>query len=278
VDVFFLIFLLLLAISIVLGHLVSHRWKIAYLPEAGVTILVGMAASFVIRQQFSSEVTELMGFSPSIFFAAILPPIIFNSGYTMKPRYFVAQFMPIMAFAVVGTLVSTLLVGFFLYAVSLAGVGFGADLAECLTFGALISATDPVSTLAVFQALRVDPSLFYIVFGESVLNDAVAIVLFRTFSKFVGYKRGFVTIEIAVIDFFLIFIGSTAIGVVFGCLSALLFKHADLKHNQMHELGVYVLFSFVPFLFSEAVEMSGELTARSATIDRSALRSIQLNY
>ena len=44
---------------------------------------------------------------------------------------------------------------------------------ELLTFGALISATDPVSTLAVFQAKRVDPQLFYLVFGESVLNDAV---------------------------------------------------------------------------------------------------------
>ena len=63
-----------------------------------------------------------------------------------------------------------------------------------LTFGALISATDPVSTLAVFQELRVDPTLFYIVFGESVLNDAVGIVLFRTFSKFVGFSRSAGTI------------------------------------------------------------------------------------
>ncbi|KAJ0395320.1 hypothetical protein P43SY_002055 [Pythium insidiosum] len=42
---------------------------------------------------------------------------------------------------------------------------------------------DPVSTLAIFQELHVDPTLFYIVFGESVLNDAVSIVLFTTFEN-----------------------------------------------------------------------------------------------
>lgn len=45
------------------------------------------------------------------------------------------------------------------------------------TFGSLISAVDPVATLAIFHALNVDPTLNMLVFGESVLNDAVSIVL-----------------------------------------------------------------------------------------------------
>ena len=45
------------------------------------------------------------------------------------------------------------------------------------TFGSLISAVDPVATLAIFHALDVDPTLNMLVFGESVLNDAVSIVL-----------------------------------------------------------------------------------------------------
>jgi len=53
-----------------------------------------------------------------------------------------------------------------------------------LTFGSLISATDPVTVLAVFQALGVKVDLFSMVFGESVLNDAVAIVLSRTLLSF----------------------------------------------------------------------------------------------
>ena len=44
-------------------------------------------------------------------------------------------------------------------------------------FGSMISAVDPVATLAIFHALNVDPTLNMLVFGESILNDAVAIVL-----------------------------------------------------------------------------------------------------
>ena len=44
-------------------------------------------------------------------------------------------------------------------------------------FGALISAVDPVATLAIFHALDVNPTLNMLVFGESVLNDAVSIVM-----------------------------------------------------------------------------------------------------
>lgn len=48
---------------------------------------------------------------------------------------------------------------------------------ESFAFGSLISAVDPVATLAIFHALDVDPILYMLVFGESVLNDAVSIVL-----------------------------------------------------------------------------------------------------
>ena len=48
---------------------------------------------------------------------------------------------------------------------------------ESFAFGSLISAVDPVATLAIFSALDVDPILYMLVFGESILNDAVAIVL-----------------------------------------------------------------------------------------------------
>ena len=48
---------------------------------------------------------------------------------------------------------------------------------DCLMFGAIASATDPVTVLAVFKELRVDVNLDALLFGESVLNDAVAIVL-----------------------------------------------------------------------------------------------------
>jgi hypothetical protein len=125
------------------------------------------------------EVAEsLLSFSDEVFFLFLLPPIIFNSGYHLRKELFFRHITPIALLAVLGTTVSALVIAFFLDFVNDMGwmdgrQDFRPAFSELLTFGALISATDPVSTLAVFQEKRVDPQLFYLVFGESVLNDAV---------------------------------------------------------------------------------------------------------
>lgn len=53
------------------------------------------------------------------------------------------------------------------------------SLLECLIFGSTLSATDPVTILAIFQQYKVDPKLYTIIFGESLLNDAVSIVMYE---------------------------------------------------------------------------------------------------
>ena len=64
------------------------------------------------------------------------------------------------------------------------GIILQLTMVEAGAFAALISAVDPVATLATFSALRVDPQLHNFIFGESVLNDAVSIVLFRSIVAF----------------------------------------------------------------------------------------------
>ena len=58
-------------------------------------------------------------------------------------------------------------------------------LAETLTFGALISAVDPVAVIAIFEEIHVNQTLNILVFGESVLNDAVSIVLYSVFEALI---------------------------------------------------------------------------------------------
>jgi sodium/hydrogen exchanger-like protein 6/7 len=48
-----------------------------------------------------------------------------------------------------------------------------------MIFGSVLSATDPVTILAIFNQLKVDPKLYSVIFGESILNDAVSIVMFE---------------------------------------------------------------------------------------------------
>ena len=135
-----------------------------------------------------------------------------------------------------------------------------------LTFGALISATDPVSTLAVFQAKRVDPQLFYMVFGESVLNDAVGLVLFETFRKFVQRDNGAGKIAMGFVEFIVGFVldavASPLLGWVCALGAAMLFKHVDFqsRRNTLLELALFLLIMYVPFLVAEVLGLSGIVT------------------
>ena len=85
-----------------------------------------------------------------------------------------------MLFAIVGTTISALVVGGGVYLMGFAQLVYPLNFVQSFAFGSLISAVDPVATLAIFQALDVDPVLNMLVFGESILNDAVAIVLTTT--------------------------------------------------------------------------------------------------
>ncbi|KAJ0399487.1 hypothetical protein P43SY_003364 [Pythium insidiosum] len=254
---FFAAFLMLLMVAIVVSNYTSHKLHLHWLPEAAATIGVGMVASLLCLMKSDSISTSLMAFDPNFFFVGLLPPIIFNSGYTMKRRYFFENIVPILTYSIAGTMIMSIVTGVLLYTVGRFGWSIKLSLAESLTFGSLISATDTVSTLAVFAELRVDPTLFYLVFGESSLNDAVAICLFTTFSKFVGYSYSFLPMFFAFIEFVLVFTGSTLIGVAFGMIPALIFKYSNLHTCLMHEVGVYVMFSYIPFLVAQILEMSG---------------------
>ncbi|TTS49341.1 Sodium/hydrogen exchanger 6 [Bagarius yarrelli] len=97
----------------------------------------------------------------------------------------------ILAYAFVGTVVSCFIIGLLMYGfvMLMKHIGqLGGDFffTDCLFFGAIVSATDPVTVLAIFNELQVDVDLYALLFGESVLNDAVAVVLS---SIFLYYRR-----------------------------------------------------------------------------------------
>ena len=213
------------------------------------------------------DLSALLSFDADIFFVFLLPPIIFNTGLRIGPLFF-RHIVPIVMFAILGTAICAVTTAFILYGVVQLGlVDFVPSLAELLTFGALISSTDPVSTLAVFQVQKVDPRLFYLCFGESVLNDALAIVLFKSFGKFVSETQNSVNSYDATIafgeffvDLFLNSVGSLVLGCVGGMAAAFIFKQIEMRHNRLVEISVYVLLMYIPFLFAEILHLSGIVT------------------
>ena len=178
----------------------------------------------------------------------------------LNRRLFFANMAGILSLAFIGTAFSTVLVGLGLWGLGKGGLSYEISLLETICFGSLISATDPVSTLAVFTELRVDPTLFYLVFGESVMNDAVAITLFRTTGKYVGLEIGVEEGLVAFCDFVISFVGSVIIGYGLGLVSAWLFKKVDMNHHNHVLVAVFVGSVYIPFFLAETLQLSGIVT------------------
>uniref|UniRef100_A0A8C2E4W2 Sodium/hydrogen exchanger n=1 Tax=Cyprinus carpio TaxID=7962 RepID=A0A8C2E4W2_CYPCA len=163
----------LLASLMKLGfHLMPRLSSIV--PESCLLIVVGLLVGGLIK---------LVGEAPpvlesNIFFLYLLPPIILDAGYFLPIRQFTENLGTILMFAVVGTLWNAFFVGGLLYGVcQLEGTNLASvNLLSCLLFGSVISAVDPVAVLAVFEEIHINELLHILVFGESLLNDAVTVV------------------------------------------------------------------------------------------------------
>ena len=97
---------------------------------------------------------------------------------------------------------------------------------ESWLFGSLISATDPVAVLAIFKQMDADENLYSIVFGESIFNDAISIVMYNTVDKLGQDPSKTATEEIlnAVGIFFIIFIGSVVVGMMTALICSFILK------------------------------------------------------
>jgi len=231
-----------------------------FLPESAVVLLVGVAGGAIVRYGTS---LEFIGFNHQIFFHILLPPIILYAGYSLEELHgdvFFSNIRSICTFAILGTLISTVVVSLLSWAAAAGGV-VSLSLTECWIFGALISAIDPVSTLSIFESSHVEDELFNLVFGESVLNDAVSIVLFRAASDFAkpDFPPTAGNIGKSIGMFFLVSIGSVLIGLGAGALVSLGFKWLRLAADGLATV-IFFLFGFLAYNAAEAAHLSGIIT------------------
>ncbi|XP_038671477.1 sodium/hydrogen exchanger 9-like isoform X2 [Scyliorhinus canicula] len=214
-----------------------------------------------------NEMLQKVTFDSEIFFNVLLPPIIFYAGYSLKKRHFFRNLGSILTYAFIGTAISCVVIGGIMYGFVMAMVSLGQlskhdfYFTDCLFFGALISATDPVTVLAIFHELDVDTQLYTLLFGESVLNDAVAIVLTYSISIYSPQDNTDMFDATAffksVGNFAWIFAGSFAMGSVYGIFTALLTKFTKLCEFPMLETGIFFLLSWSAFLSAEASGLTG---------------------
>ena len=127
--------------------------------------------------------TNLSNHFVKLFMILLLPPIIFESGYNMQKKPFFKNIGAIMGFAFLGTFIAILSSSVMFYLVGLTPLTPTFSFGEALAFGSLISSTDPVAVLAIFKEMDADVNLYAMIFGESIFNDAIAIVMFDTVSS-----------------------------------------------------------------------------------------------
>lgn len=108
----------------------------------------------------------------------LLPPIIFESGYNMNKKSFFKNVGAVLMFSFIGTFIAIFSSSVMFWAIGKTPLSPEFSWKEAFAFGSLISATDPVSVLATFKEMNADADLYAIIFGESIFNDAVAIVMY----------------------------------------------------------------------------------------------------
>ncbi|KAH1091280.1 hypothetical protein J1N35_018537 [Gossypium stocksii] len=251
------LFVALLCGCIVIGHLLEeNRW----MNESITALAIGVCTGVIILLTTGGKSSRLLVFSEDLFFIYLLPPIIFNAGFQVKKKQFFRNFMTIMLFGAVGTVISFCVISIgaihFFKKMNMGDLTLG----DYLAIGAIFSATDSVCTLQVLNQDET-PLLYSLVFGEGVVNDATSVVLFNAIQTF-DLSHIDSTMALQYIGNFLyLFILSTLLGVLAGLLSAYIIRKLYFgRHSTDREVALMMLMAYLSYMLAELFSFSAILT------------------
>lgn len=204
-------------------------------------------------------------FSENLLMLVLLPPIVFSAALKINKDAFRLHSIPIFMYATLGTLLSAFLTGFAVFAITNANDSVTSiPLLESLIFGALISSIDPVVILNIFENVGItdDDTLYIVLFGESILNDALAIVLFDTLVAYLGERDSLSMFDHskalnAISNFLFILIGSLSLGLLAGICSNLFFYCISGTQSPVVEVSIFSAWAMIPYYVCNLLDMSG---------------------
>jgi monovalent cation:H+ antiporter, CPA1 family len=233
--------LLLLTVATVVAVL-SNR---ARLPYAIGLVLAGLALGNLLPYAGPHLSKELL-------FLVFLPGLLFEAAFQIHfPEVWRAR-ISILTLAVPGLVIATFLTALLLcWGVNLLKPG-AINFLEALVFGALISATDPISVLAIFRTLGVDKRLAVIVEAESLFNDGTAIVVFTIVLAMATGAE--LSVGGALVEFLRVSGLAIAVGAAVGVIVSLVTRTID---DPMIEITLTVLTAYGAFIAAELLGLSG---------------------
>lgn len=263
----------LMAIAAVAGY-VNHR--LLKLPATSGTLVVALVSSLVVivveaaypRLGLRESIADFLGeidFNQTLMHG-MLCFLLFAGALHVDLEGLFRNKWTIGALATIGVLLSTMVVGlltWWLFAL----VGAGVPLVVCLTFGALISPTDPIAVMGLLKELRAPASLEAQIAGESLFNDGVSVVVFFAMVSVAGLAGGGEAAEVTVdaaglASYFLREVaGGVALGLAFGFVG----YHALLSLND-HPLELLITLALAMFMYAVSfwVGVSGPIAIVTA--------------
>ena len=229
---------------LLIGAAAAIGFKRIQFPFTVGLVLVGLALGALQPRFEALEFFSSFSLSPDLILFVFLPTLIFESAFNLDVRLLSRNIAPVLGLAAPGLVLSTVIVGALIQ--FLTPVTWG----PALVFGALISATDPVAVIALFKDVGAPKRLTVLVEGESLFNDATAIVLFTILVSVVEVGTfGGDTISNGMVQFVRVFVGGLGVGIGIGYL--MVRTIAFSQDDPIVEVALSTVVAYAAFIAAE---------------------------
>lgn len=250
------VFLIMIIIGLVM---VANRFHVAY---PIVLVLGGLAIS--LTSAFSH-----ISIDPDLIFFIFLPPLLYEAAWQMSWKEFWKWRRIIMSFAFPIVIITSCVVAF---SSSMLIPGF--TLALGFLLGGIVSPPDAISATTIMRQVKVPRRLVSIAEGESLLNDASALIVFRF--ALVAVATGQFHVSEAIGSFFLVIVMGTLIGVGIGLVFFAI--HRWLPTTPAIEIVLSFLAPYCMYFAAEVFHFSGVLAVVSGGLFLSSKRHVLFTY
>lgn len=247
--------LIMLALSLLVALLlrpVSEKW---HLPFAALLIALGFVVSeLIIIAGFDTGI-RFHAFHDLIFYV-LLPLLIFQAAFTLDISAFRQHWLPIFLFAFPLLLLAMFISAWLIFLGIAHPTGF--PFIAALLTAILLAATDPAAVVGMMRDLGAPKRICVLLEGESLLNDALAIVGFSVILQLAIMPAAMFSAHDAILQFLLVFIGGSACGVVIGGIAMLILRRFT---DNMSQAVVSLSVAYLSFLLAEKVlNLSGVMS------------------